>query len=124
MNRITYRDCRSRENRRASSWHAGRCIAQRRDVRRGQMKSAVGSLLFLIVVVTIPLCAQEPTMPRATIVAVEGERSWPVPINGQAVGFALMEPEQQVEIAARLGNGGGHAYLDAYLTKRIGPGTT
>jgi len=29
-----------------------------------------------------------------------------------------------VDIAARLGNGGGHAYLDAYLTKRIGPGTT
>lgn len=91
------------------------------------MRSTVGSLLSLIVLivfVTIPLCAQEPAMPRATVVAVEGERSWPVPINGQAVGFALMAPEQSVEIAARLGNGGGHAYLDAYLMKRIGPGTT
>jgi len=88
------------------------------------MRSVIASLLFLIVIVTIPLYAQEPPMPRATIVAVEGERSWPVPINGQAVGFVLMEPEQHVEIAARLGNGGGHAYLDAYLTKRIGPGTS
>jgi hypothetical protein len=29
-----------------------------------------------------------------------------------------------VTVAARLGNGGGHAYLDAYLMKAIGPGTT
>lgn len=89
------------------------------------MRPAAGSLVFLIV--TLSLQAQEAAPPpsiRATIIEVSGQRALPIPINGQAVGFALQKPEQQVAIAARLGNGGGHAYLDAYLTRRIGPGTT
>lgn len=101
---------------RAKGWHVCRSLAP-------QMKAAVTLLLLLTV---LPSHAQEPPplMPRATIFAVDGERTWPIPINGQAVGFALTEPQQHVAIAARLGNGGGHADLDAYLTKRIGPGTS
>jgi hypothetical protein len=49
---------------------------------------------------------------------------WAVGINGQAVGWALAKPHHEVTIAARLGNGGGRAYLDAYLMTSIGPGTT
>lgn len=49
---------------------------------------------------------------------------WPVGINGQAVGWVLERPQNGVSVSARLGNGGGRAYVDAYLMKAIGPGTS
>ena len=79
--------------------------------------------LLLAVILAIPLCAQE-AAERATIVWTGGERSWGVGIKGQAVGFHLATDRQAVTISARLGNGGGRAWVAAYLMKSIGPGTT
>ena len=83
------------------------------------MKYAVGLLLFLAMV---PVAAQvaEPV----SLLLIQGEKSFPVPINGQAVGFSLYKARQGLTVSARLANGGGHAYGDAFLMRRIGPGTT
>jgi hypothetical protein len=87
------------------------------------MKSAIGVLLFLIV--AVPLVSQDvPPEERATLLSVGGEIPLPVGINGQAVGWTLTRTHYRVDIAAHLGNGGGHAYVDAYLMHAIGPGTT
>lgn len=89
------------------------------------MKSAAASLQLIAMLAAVPLFAQDlPDATRATLVSMGGDRAFPVPIKGQAVGFAMSRPQQQVAIAARLGNGGGHAYYDAYLTKKIGPEAT
>ena len=87
------------------------------------MKSAIGVLLLLV---TVPMFAQDlpPEFERATLLSVGGPVSWGVGINGQAVGWAFARAHPHVSVSARLGNGGGHAYLDAYLMTRIGPGTT
>jgi len=77
----------------------------------------MAALLFF----AVPLFAQEE--PR-TVLAVGGEVSWGVGVNGRAVGFSLAQAHPHVTIAARLGNGGGHAYLDAYLMRKVGPGAT
>ena len=80
------------------------------------MKSMVALLFF-----AVPLFAQEEPQ---TVLAVGGEVSWGIGVNGRAVGFSLAQPHPHLTIAARLGNGGGHAYLDAYLMRRVGPGAT
>jgi len=82
--------------------------------------------MAVLLLLAMPLFAQEvppPTTPR-TVLAIGGEASWGVGVNGRAVGFALAHPRHHVTIAARLGNGGGHAAFDAYLMRRIGPGTS
>lgn len=94
--------------------------------REKSMKSA---LAVLLVLVTVPTFAQEapdapPALERAALLGVDGPRTWGVGINGQAVGWYFSQPRSHITVSARLGNGGGHAYLDAYLMKRIGPGTT
>ncbi|HYC93359.1 MAG TPA: hypothetical protein VEO54_29400 [Thermoanaerobaculia bacterium] len=76
------------------------------------MTPAIGLLLVLL------------APPRTLLQASGGGSVWPVGIHGQAVGWYLPEPQHGVTVAARLGNGGGHAYLDAYLMRAIGPGTT
>ena len=87
------------------------------------MKSAIAVLLVLI---AGPTFAQEAplALERVTLLSVGGQVSWGIGINGQAVGFYLSRPRGPITVSARLGNGGGHAYLDAYLMKRVGPGTT
>ena len=86
------------------------------------MKRALGILLFVL---ATPLRAQDlPLLERVTVAGPRGDVSWPVAIRGQAVGFALNRAHQHVTVSARLGNGGGHAYVDAYLMKQIGPGAT
>lgn len=93
------------------------------------MKPAVGLLLFLGMV--LPLAAQDaPPYPslepleRATLFTVTGEKTWPIGIDGQAVSFYLGAARKGVTVSARLGNGGGHAYGDAFLMKHIGPDAT
>jgi hypothetical protein len=83
------------------------------------MKTAVGSLLFLVAFALTPLAAQERAM-----LAIGGDGSWGIGVNGRAVGWTLTNPHHDVKISARLGNGGGHAYADVYLMRSIGPGTT
>jgi len=80
------------------------------------MKS-IAALLFF----AVPLFAQEPQPPPRTLLGVGGNTTWGIGINGRAVGFSLERAHSHVTIAARLGNGGGHAYVDAYLMRRIGP---
>jgi hypothetical protein len=84
------------------------------------MKS-IAALLFL----AVPLFAQEPppVVPLVrTVLEVGGNLSWGIGVSGgRAVSFSLACAHPHVTIAARLGNGGGHAYLDAYLMRRIGP---
>ena len=83
------------------------------------MKS-IAALLFL----AVPLFAQE-APPVRTVLAVGGNLSWGIGVSGgRAVGFSLPCARPHVAIAARLGNGGGHAYLDAYLMRRVGPEAT
>ena len=89
------------------------------------MKSAA-VVVLLLSLATIPLRAQEEIPePRFTVLAIGGgERTWPVAINGQAVGFAMNQKRTGIQISARLGNGGGRAYVDAYLMTAIGPDAT
>jgi hypothetical protein len=87
------------------------------------MKSMAALLFF-----AVPLFAQEgpqppPEEPR-TVLAIGGEVTWGIGVNGRAVGFALARAHHHVTIAARLGNGGGHAPFDAYLMRNIGPEAT
>ena len=82
------------------------------------MKSAIGLFILLV----LPVTAGEVTEP-ASLLKLGGQRTWALPIHGQAVGFSLPYA-RRVNISARLGNGGGHAYADAFLMRRIGPGTT
>ena len=91
------------------------------------MKTAAGSLLlfivlFIVVGITTPLSGQEHQDQK--LLAIGGEVAWGIGINGRAVGWSLSHPQHHVTIAANLGNGGGHAYLDAYLMRSVGPGTT
>ena len=91
------------------------------------MRSAGGSLLLIIVLAVSPLGAQqapEPEPVRTSILEIGGRLAWGVGITGQAVGWELTRPRHHVEVAARLGNGGGHAYFDAYLMRAIGPNTS
>lgn len=77
------------------------------------MTPAIGLLLLLL------------ATPEGVLLEPVGEGEvQPVPIHGQAVGWVLQRAQEQVTVAARLGNGGGRAYVDAYLVTRIGPGTT
>ena len=87
------------------------------------MKAAIGLFVFLG---TVPLLGQEaePALERVTLIATRGEVSMPVPVHGQAVGFVLNREQDHVTVSAHLGNGGGHAYIDAFLMKRIGSGAT
>jgi hypothetical protein len=87
------------------------------------MKAAIGLFVFLG---TVPLFGQEalPALERVTLIATRGEVSMPVAVHGQAVGWVLYREEHHVTVSAHLGNGGGHAYIDAFLMKRIGPGAT
>jgi len=88
------------------------------------MRSAGGSLLLIIVLAVSPLGAQqapEPEPVRTSILEIGGRLAWGVGITGQAVGWELTRPHHNVEVSARLGNGGGHAYFDAYLMRAIGP---
>ena len=84
------------------------------------MKSAAGSLLLFFVLGTTPLSGQE----QSAILAIGGQATWGIGINGRAVGWSLGRPQYNVTVAANLGNGGGHAYFDAYLMRSVGPGTT
>jgi len=93
-----------------------------RNHQGGSMKRTLGFLLFLS---AIPVRAQDaPVLERATVVATRGDVSWGIGIRGQAVGFMLSRTHSHVTVSARLGNGGGRAYAEAYLMKDIGPGTT
>ena len=83
------------------------------------------ALVFLLFILAIPLRAQElHLLERVTVAGARGGVSWPVAIRAQAVGFVLHRAHQRVTVSARLGNGGGHAYVDAYLMRQIGPGAT
>ena len=91
------------------------------------MKPAIGLLLFLGMV--LPLAAQDAhpslePLERAVLFTVTGDKTWAIGIDGQAVGFHLPAALKGVTVSARLGNGGGHAYADAFLMKRIGPDAT
>jgi hypothetical protein len=92
------------------------------------MRSALGTLLLIIVLVVSPLGAQqlplEPEPERTAILEIGGKLAWGIGITGQAVGWELARPHHYVRVAARLGNGGGHAYFDAYLMRAIGPDAT
>ncbi len=89
------------------------------------MKSALGSLLLFAVFAVSSLRAQQPPeLPRRALLEVGGAMSWGVAINGQAVGWELTRPHRFVTVSARLGNGGGHAYFDAFLMRAIGPDAT
>lgn len=83
------------------------------------MKTATTSLLLFIMLGVASLSAQE----RRAVLAIGGEVTWGIGVNGRAVGWSLSQPQHNVTVAANLGNGGGHAYLDAYLMRAIGPGT-
>ena len=88
------------------------------------MRSAIGSLLLIIVLAVFPLGAQqlaEPEPERTAILEIGGRLAWGIGITGQAVGWELSRPHHHVAVSARLGNGGGHAYMDAYLMRAIGP---
>lgn len=85
----------------------------------GSMKPLIA---VLVLIVATPLMAQE--VVRESILVTEEGTTWPVAINGQAVGWHLASPRAGVTVSARLGNGGGDAYVAAYLMKAIGPGTT
>lgn len=87
------------------------------------MKSAA-SLLLLVLFTKGRLFAQPPEHPRRAVLSIGGELSWGIGINGEAVGWAMSQPHSHVKVSARLGNGGGHAYVDAYLMKKIGPGAS
>lgn len=87
------------------------------------MKTAAGSLLLFIVLGIAPLSAQE-HQPHSTLLSIGGQVAWGIGINGRAVGWSLSQPQHHVTVAANLGNGGGRAYLDAYLMRSVGPGTT
>ncbi len=89
------------------------------------MKSAASLLFLLLWSTQVPLYAQQPPEPHhRAMLAIGGELSWGVGINGEAVGWSMANAHPHVTIAARLGNGGGHAYVDAYLMKKIGPDAT
>ncbi len=99
-------------------------VAERKHVAcvplsSGRMKPAIA---VLVLIVATPLMAQE--VVRAPILVTGGAMTWPVAITGQAVGWQLEAAREGVTVSARLGNGGGHAYVAAYLMKVIGPGTT
>lgn len=79
------------------------------------MRSAA---LLLVLLGTTSLFAQP------SILTIGGEIWWGVDVQGRAVGFKLTHPHHHVKIAARLGNGGGHAYVVAYLMQSIGPDTS
>jgi len=87
------------------------------------MKAAIGLFVFLG---TIPLIGQEaePPLERFTLIATRGEIPMPVAVYRQAVGWVMRGEHHHVTVSAHLGNGGGHAYIDAYLMKRIGPDAT
>jgi hypothetical protein len=87
------------------------------------MRSAVGALFLIITLAVSPLGAQQPPEPepeRTAILEIGGRLAWGVGITGQAVGWELTRPHHHVTVSARLGNGGGHAYMDAYLMRAIG----
>jgi hypothetical protein len=88
---------------------------------RSAVGSALGSLLLIIVLAVSPVGAQPFEPERMTILEIGGRLAWGVGITGQAVGWDLTRPHHHVEVAARLSNGGGHAYFDAYLMRVIGP---
>jgi hypothetical protein len=88
------------------------------------MRSAIGALLLIIVFAVSPLGAQTPPElepERSSILKIGGKLAWGIGITGQAVGWELTRAHHHVAVAAHLGNGGGHAYMDAYLMRAIGP---
>lgn len=86
------------------------------------MKLAVAVLLTMGVV---PLQAVDsPERVRSPILSVGGEPVWGKAVVGRAVGFVLLRPHDHISVAVRLGNGGGSATADVFLTRAIGPGTT
>jgi hypothetical protein len=91
------------------------------------MKAALGLFVFLG---TVSMFGQvfaqeaEPPLERFTLIATRGELSMPVAVHRQVVGWVMRGEHHHVTVSAHLGNGGGHAYIDAYLMKRIGPGAT
>jgi hypothetical protein len=87
------------------------------------MRSAMWSLLLIILFAVSPLVAQplpEPEPERTAILQIGGKLAWGIGITGQAVGWELSQPHHHVTVAAHLGNGGGHAYMEAYLMRAIG----
>jgi hypothetical protein len=87
------------------------------------MRSVLRSLLLIIVFAVSPLVAQplpEPEPERTAILQIGGKLAWGIGITGQAVGWELARPHHHVAVAAHLGNGGGHAYMEAYLMRAIG----
>jgi len=94
----------------------------RRPLIRRFMKSAASLLMFLLA--SVPMHAQVLEEQRATVLGIGGDMSWGVAVNGRAVGWSMDHPRHNVRIAANLGNGGGHAYIAAYLMRSIGPGTS
>ena len=84
------------------------------------MKTAAASLLLFMVLGATPVAGHE----QRAILGIGGDGTWGVGINGRAVGWSVSQPQYNVTVSANLGNGGGHAYLDAYLVRSVGPGTT
>jgi hypothetical protein len=87
--------------------------------------SVKSAILVLLAIGMVPLHAQDATVDfRVPILSVGGDAVWGKAVIGRAVGFVLLRPHQRVSISARLGNGGGSATADVFLTRTIGPGTT
>jgi hypothetical protein len=88
------------------------------------MKTAVWSLLSLLLFTTVPLRAQRPPEGLQRAIELRGEEGvGGQNINGLAVGFSLNRDYHNVTVAARLANAGGiegYAGGTAYLTRMIG----
>jgi hypothetical protein len=94
-----------------------------RSVVGSGVRSTMGLLLLIIVLAVPPLGAQqlpEPEPERTAILEIGGKLAWGIGITGQAVGWELTRPRHHVTVTAHLGNGGGHAYMEAYLMRAIG----
>ena len=88
------------------------------------MKAAFGMLVLLG---ATALFAQEmppPEMEWVTLIGSRGGMPFPVAVRAQAVGWILSGEHHHVTVSAHLGNGGGHAYVEAYLMRQIGPEAT
>lgn len=88
------------------------------------MKPTIGLLLFLGMAPMFAQEAPQPPLERATVLLADGKNTWAVAFHHMAVGFRLERAHQHVSIAARLGNGGGYAEVDAFLMREVGPQAT
>ena len=100
--------------------HSGSSIAR----WRSSIRSTATALFLLFgaasAAAQIPAPVDVP-LEEALVLRADGELTSAVSFHHLALGFHLRRAHHHLRIAARLGNGGGRAEVDAYLVRSIGP---